>query len=201
MHIPLALLIEHDLVDYVNAASTVVIAFFTVVTGVVVWRQLRASKDIERAWVMLSIGNDEFNELFLVENQHKTEGEEVSVTTTALLQLGLKNEGGNGPVWVQRFQARLVLVDSEKDLPEKPKLSKEDDQKPLPGPFADTATIRFRATANRSQVSKNLLIIYGKLTYLDKFKEERFSTFGYVILDDHGNFARLKAHPEYNQNT
>ena len=46
MHIPLALLVEHDLIDYLNAGSTVVIALFTVVTGIVIWRQLRASKDI-----------------------------------------------------------------------------------------------------------------------------------------------------------
>ena len=45
------------------------------------------------------------------------------------------------------------------------------------------------------------IVVYGKITYLDKFREERFTTFGYIIKDDHGNVERLKSRPEYNRNT
>jgi transposase-like protein len=58
MNLPLALLVEHDWIDAVNASSTIVIALFTVAMFFVVKYQLRASKDIERAWVMPKLTKD-----------------------------------------------------------------------------------------------------------------------------------------------
>ena len=196
----LAVLVEHDWIDAVNASSTIVIALFTVAMFFVVKYQLRASKDIERAWVMPTLGRDPFNSLFLCENTSKSGASITSVTTTGFFQLTLKNNG-NGPVWVKQLQARVILVDSTDELPNKPSLNKQDDQHWYPAPFVETDSVRFTLTTNGSRVSKNLVVAYGKVIYLDKFREERFSTFGFIIQDDHGNVERLKSDPEYNRNT
>jgi hypothetical protein len=44
-------------------------------------------------------------------------------------------------------------------------------------------------------------VIYGKVIYTDKFREERFSTFGYVIHAGKSELERLTRRPEYNKNT
>lgn len=200
MHIPLAVFVEHDWIDVVNASSTVVIALFTVAMFFAVKYQLQASKDIERAWVMLELKKDPFNSLFLCENTSKSGATITSVTTTAFLELTLTNKG-SGPVWVRDFRARLVLLDSVEQLPKKPELKKEDDQHWYPAPFVEQENARFQLTTNGSQVAKNVLVAYGKITYLDKFREERFSTFGYAIPAGKSALERLKSHPEYNRNT
>jgi hypothetical protein len=197
MHIPLVLFVEHDWIDAVNASSTVVIALFTVAMFFVVKYQLRASKDIERAWVMPKLAKDPFNSLFLCENTTQ-EGTRRKVTTTVLLQLTLKNDG-DGPVWVKQFQARLVLLDSVKNLSKRPELTDKDDQHWYPPPFVETDSVRFKLTADGSQVE--ILVVYGKIIYLDKFREERFSTFGCVIPSGSSEVERLDSHPEYNRNT
>jgi hypothetical protein len=199
MHVPLALLVEHDWIDAVNASSTIVIALFTVAMFFVVKYQLRASKDIERAWVMPKLARDPFNSLFLCENT-TLEGTTRTVTTTALLQLTFKNDG-NGPVWVKQLQARLLLLDSVKKLPKNPELTDKDDQHWYPPPFVETDSVRLQLTANGSQVAKEVLVVYGKIIYLDKFREERFSTFGCVIESGGSEVKRLESHPEYNRNT
>lgn len=200
MHIPLALLVEHDLVDYVNAASTVVIALFTVVTGIVVARQLKASKDIERAWVTLELTKDPMNAMMLCEGT-SVEGDKKSVTTTALLQLRLKNDG-NGPVWVKQLLVKMTLIDSLKSLPRKPEFDNEkDDQHWYPPAFVEHVAARFRVETDGSIVAKNHLVVYGKVAYQDKFQEDRFSTFGYVIHAGKSELERLAEHPEYNRNT
>ncbi len=194
----MALIVEHDLIDWVNASSTFVIALFTVAMFFVVKYQLQASKDIERAWVMPKLTKDPMG-LLLCENT-SIQRTQKSVTTTASLLLTLKNDG-NGPVWVKQFLARLVLVDSLDQLSKKPELSKEDDQHWYAPPFVDTESVRFQVTANGSQVAKEKVVAYGKITYLDKFRQERFSTFGYFIESGGSKVERLQSHPEYNRNT
>jgi len=197
----MALLVEHDLIDYINAGSTLVIALFTIVTGLVVALQLKASKDIERAWVTLELTKDPFNAMMVCEGT-SIEGTKKTVTTAALLQLLLKNEGGNGPVWVKLFLAKMVLIDSLDDLPHTPHLDKEkDDQHWNPPAFVEKSDARFQIQTDGSIVAKNHLVIYGKVVYTDKFKEERFSTFGYVIHAGKSELERLTRRPEYNKNT
>ncbi len=48
----------HDAIDYVNASSTAVIAVFTFLLFIGVMHQIRTSKAIERAWVMVEIQID-----------------------------------------------------------------------------------------------------------------------------------------------
>jgi len=210
MCLALALLVEHDWIDAVNASSTIVIALFTVAMFFVVKYQLRASKDIERAWLMVKVEKDPFNSLFLCENTSQEQGKAPCVTTAAFLQLTFKNDG-NGPVWVKRLQARMVVVDSVIQLPKHPELNKDDDQKWLPSPFVEEAYVRVQLTANGSldagreaRVCGKLTreaVVYGKITYLDKFREERFSTFGYALHSSGLGNKRLESHPEYNRNT
>jgi hypothetical protein len=161
MNVLLALLVEHDWIDAVNACSTIVIALFTVAMFFVVKYQLQASKDIERAWVMPWLARDPFNSLFLCENTTQ-EGKKRTVTTTAFLQLTLTNDG-NGPVWVKQLQARMVLLDHPKKLLEKPDLTENDNQHWYPAPFVDKASTRFQLTAEGSQVAKEVLVVYGKI--------------------------------------
>ncbi len=124
-----------------------------------------------------------------------------SVTTTAFLQLTLKNDG-RSPVWIKGLYARLVLVDSVDKLPNKPELKDDDDnQKWYPPPFNEQESVRLRLTGEGSQVAKEKVVVYGKITYLDIFRQERFSTFGYVIQSGGSKIERLESHPEYNQNT
>jgi hypothetical protein len=196
----MALLVEHDLVDYINAGSTVVIAGFTVLMFFVVRYQLQASKDIERAWLMPKLEKDPFSSMLLCEGTTQEHGKITSVTTAAFLQLTLTNEG-EGPVWVKELLARLILVDSVEDLPKMPELNRKDDQKWYPAPFVKSDSVRLQLTTDGSQVQKEFLVAFGKVTYLDKFREERYSTFGYVIPSGEFKVERLKSYPEYNRNT
>ncbi|MGB8582967.1 MAG: hypothetical protein WCD47_19270 [Candidatus Sulfotelmatobacter sp.] len=200
MHVPLALFVEHDWIDAVNACSTVAIALFTVAMFWVVRNQLRASKDIERSWVMPKLARDPLNSLLLGENTSASYSKIPSVTTTAFVLLILKNEG-RSPVWIKDVYARLVLVDSLDKLPKKPELNEADNQKWYPPPFVEREEGRFRITGEGSQVAKEKCVVYGKITYLDIFRQERFSTFGYFIRSGSSNIERLESLPEYNRNT
>jgi hypothetical protein len=190
-------LIEHDLIDYINAASTVVIAAFTVLMFFVVKYQLRASKDIERGWLMPRVEKDSYGGLLC---ETTTQEQSVSwTTTTTTLNLKFRNDG-NGPVWVKRLQARLVLLNSIEQLPKTPKLNDDDDQHWCPAPFVDSDELKVRLNADGSRDGKHA-VIYGKIRYLDKFRAERVSTFGYVICWPNFEVKRLESHPEYNRNT
>jgi hypothetical protein len=94
-----------------------------------------------------------------------------------------------------------VLVDSVGKLAKKPELKDEDNQDWYPPPFTDQETVRLSLTGEGSQVAKQKVVVYGKITYLDIFREERFSTFGYVIQSGGSEANRLQSHPEYNRNT
>ncbi|HEY6303201.1 MAG TPA: hypothetical protein VIX14_09055 [Terriglobales bacterium] len=193
--------VEHYWIDLINASSTVVIALFTVAMFFMVKFQLRASKDIERAWVMPTLVKDPFNKMLLCEcTTADGTGKITSVTTTAAVELKLKNDG-NGPVWIKHLHARLVLVDSVENLPKHPVLHDADKQNWYPPPFAESENVRLQLTADGSQVAKEKCVIYGKITYLDKFREERVSTFGCVIDSGSSEVKRLESHPEYNRNT
>jgi hypothetical protein len=61
--------------------------------------------------------------------------------------------------------------------------------------------VRLRLTGRGSQVAKENCVAYGKITYLDIFRQERFTTFGYVIQSGSSEVRRLESHPEYNRNT
>jgi hypothetical protein len=200
MSVQLAFLVEHDWIDAVNASSTIVIAAFTVAMFFVVRYQLRASKDIERAWVMPKLTRDTISSMLLCEGTSSERGKITSVTTTAFLLLTLKNDG-KGPVWIKSLYARLVLIDSVDKLPKTPELKDEDNQNWYPPPFTDHESTRLQITGEGSQVAKEKVVVYGKITYLDIFREERFSTFGYVIQSGGSEVKRLETHPEYNRNT
>jgi hypothetical protein len=211
MHIPLALLVEHDIVDYVNAASTVVVALFTVSMFAVVGYQLKASKDIERAWLMVKVERDTSNSLFLSENTSREKnGKELHVTL-ACLRLTFRNDG-NGPIWVKRLQTRMVMLDSVEQLPKHPEFNKDDDQKRLPPPFVkeDYTSVQLTAEGSLYPGKEVVLpngritreaVVYGRITYLDKFRQERVSTFGYALHSAGHGVERLQSHPEYNRNT
>ena len=196
----LAFFVEHDWIDAVNACSTLVIALFTVAMFYVVRNQLRASKDIERSWVMPKLARDPLNSMLLCEGTSASYGKIVSVTTTAFVQLKLKNDG-RSPVWIKHLRARLVLVDSVDKLPKKPELSEADNQNWYPPPFNEKEEVRLQLTGNGSQVAKEKVVVYGKITYLDIFRQERFSTFGYVIQSGGSTVDRLESQSEYNRNT
>jgi len=202
MNFPLALLVEHDWIDQVNAVSTLVIALFTVLMFIVVLNQLRTSKDTERSWVMPKLTRDSQTSTLLSEGTSSEHGKITSVTTTAFVSLTLKNDG-RSPVWVKHLQARMVLLDSVQKLPKKPELNHDDIQNWYPPPFADGGeeSVHLCLTASGSQVAKEVCVIYGKIAYLDIFRKERFSTFGYVIRSGGSTVDRLQSHPEYNRNT
>lgn len=200
MHVSPALVVEHDWIDAVNACSTVVIALFTAAMFWIVRNQLRASKDIERPWVMPKLARDPLSSMLLCEGTSASHGKTISVTTTAFVLLTIKNDG-RSPVWIKYLRARLVLVDSVEKLPKKPELSEVDNQNWYPPPFNEQEEARLQLTGNGSQVAKEKVVVYGKITYLDIFRQERSSTFGYVIESGGSKVERLESHPEYNRNT
>jgi hypothetical protein len=202
-------LIEHDWIDKVNALSTIVIALFTVAMFFAIRYQLRVSKDIERAWVMVKVEKIPSGTFYLPKNTSLQAGKE-SVSTSAPLQLRLKNEG-NGPVWLKSLQARLVFVDSLDQLPKHIELGKNDDQKLDAAPFVNEFSMTLELTAKgtleageearRAGILLREAVVYGRITYLDKFQEERVSTFGYTLHSAGQGIKRLQFHPEYNRNT
>jgi hypothetical protein len=203
MHNTLALFVEHDWIDTVNACSTIVIALFTVAMFLVVRGQLRASKDIERSWVMPTLEQEHGSPRLLDENATRDgDGKITFMRPIANLLLTLKNSG-RSPVWVKHLHARLVLVDSEDSLPKKPQLNDEDSFGWFPPPFTEQEYLEFQLAdkVTSKPPFKDKCVIYGKVTYLDIFRQERFSTFGYVVQLGSVKIERLAYHPEYNRNT
>jgi hypothetical protein len=130
--------------------------------------------------VIPNLAKDTVSSMLLCENTSASYGKITSVTTTAFLLLTLKNDG-TSPVWIKHLRARLVMVDSVDKLPKKPDLNDADNQNWYPPPFSEQESVRLRLTGNGSQVAKEKCVVYGKITYLDIFRQERFSTFGYFI--------------------
>ena len=200
MQLLVALTVEHDWIDAVNASSTVVIALFTVAMFFVVKYQLRASKDIERGWVMPKLERYQAGPLLMETTNNE------GATTTAWFFLNLKNQG-RSPVWVKSLQARMVLQEVVEQLPNKVELSADDTKNWYPPPFAEGGEegTPLQLTT-KGGAGSGCFVAYGKITYLDIFRRERFSTFGYVIFPAgkdgvKSSIHRLESHPEYNRNT
>jgi hypothetical protein len=191
---------RHDWIDKVNAFSTAVIAFFTVLLFVGVILQVSTSRQIERGWVMADLCSSPLTTL--IDGKSAKEG-----YTTALMHVELRcSNNGRSPVWVTEKAVRLVVA-TEEDLSDVPQLTSEDiiqhDLEALPPDGKPNSFVWDASGKGNRLMTRSLTIIYGVVRYRDIFNKQRETWFGYRVVGYKTNrqFVRLAGHPKYNRHT
>ena len=184
--------------DYVNAVSTAIIAFFTICLFVGVWVQIRTSRNIERAWVMVDISCDPGAEIV------NTSGD--GTVSTGLMGTKIKcRNTGNSPGWITEKNIKLAIL--RRPLPKHLSLDEPltviTDLEPLsPGePVEEKLDLVANGRHQRPEVSAT--IVYGRVIYRDIFNKNRETWFCYELKGWHSSrgLARMREYPEYNRHT
>lgn len=190
--------------DYLNAISTAVIAAFTVLLFVGVLVQIRTSRAIERAWVMVDVQPDPEQPgggRLQVFESSGTHGD----STAAMNAVLSCSNGGKTPAWIEEIITKFEMV---KSLPKSPNFesaqSIQHSTIPLgmaeSGAVPHTQKVQWTPRAEGHQRIDEMAVIYGRVTYRDIFRKKRLTTFGYKVRP-HGRLERLEGYPEYNKNT
>lgn len=190
--------------DCLNAFSTAIIAFFTILLFVGLVVQIRTSRAIERAWVMVDIQPDP--EKPSDGRLQVFEGSGTDGDSTAALNAVLNcSNAGKTPAWIEEMIAKFEMV---KSLPKIPNFesaqSIQHSTIPLGmaegGAVPHTQKLQWTPRAEGHQRTDEMAVIYGQITYRDIFRKKRTTTFGYKIRP-HGRLERLEGYLEYNKNT
>jgi hypothetical protein len=189
--------IPHGLLEWINAASTVVIAIFAVVTALAIIVQVKVAKKSERAWLMVELEED---------HPPISDGINQGVhNTTVHISFSVKNQGRT-PAWITQIKAGLVILesmDSTESLPVRPNLSKETikygtRQLAVNEEFES----EFQVTCQGDRQVGKLMVLYGIVKYRHIFSDrEAHTTFGYKVTPAGTRLIRLSGHPKYNENT
>jgi hypothetical protein len=105
-----------DWINYVNAWSTLVIAFFTALLFIGLVIQIRTSRAIERAWIMAEIQPDPekpSNGRLQVFETNGTDGE----NTAAMNAVLNCSNAGKTPGWIEETIAKFEMVKTLPDTP------------------------------------------------------------------------------------
>jgi hypothetical protein len=190
----------HGFLEWLNALSTVVIAFFAVVTGIAVWRQVKTAQDSERAWVMADVDWD--TEKWAGGEAHILESSGSSGdNTTFYAVLTCRNEG-KSPAWIEEQRATFEIVTS---LPDTPNLESAKFIKVGPEPIGignalpPTTHIPFQPVAAGHEKNGTMMVIYGTVKYRDIFNKQRTTSFAYKVINL--KLVRLESYPKYNEHT
>ena len=158
-------------------------------------KQILASHNAERAWVMTELGWLENSRLRVVETSSSETGDSVNIT----VKLTCGNEG-RSPAWVYGIYAHCQIMKTVKELTE---LAIDDMQshgitEPI-GPGKTVNRNLFLSCAGKLDARQSISI-YVIVQYLDVFGNKRMTSLGYVIPSD-GNLYRQEGLPERNKNT
>ena len=130
----------HDWVDHLNAASTSVVAVFTVLVVIVYWKQLGTTRTAERAWVVADAP------VYTPRPQdHLVE-----------LSWALMNNGRT-PAWVTELGSGGKIVKGGEELPENPPYT-------IAGPFPRDGTV---LTPN-GRIARGLTLSEAQMAQLDR---------------------------------
>jgi hypothetical protein len=198
----------HDLVELINAASTTVIALFTVIAAIIFYFQLKTTRNSERAWLMAELEwADDRPGKFGWGNGGSVQG----ATTWARLSLNCSNDGKT-PAWIVQKRVRMEIVETVPPKPQFPPANLEwefeaSEPEPLaPGkrnhPVSFDITCQGKWNFEVETMTDRELIVYGFIKYRDMFQVERETRFGYRFAkSSKAELERIKGFPEYNKHT
>jgi hypothetical protein len=158
-------------------------------------KQILASHNAERAWVMTELSWAENSYLHIAETSSTESGDAVSLS----LKLTCRNEG-RSPAWVYAIYAHCRQMDSIKELPE---LTTADMQRQgITEPIGPGKTVgrNFILSCPGQLASKEFISVYVIVEYRDVFENTRMTSLGYVVAPG-GNLYRQEGLPGRNKNT
>lgn len=207
---------KHDVVDTLNAASTVVIAVFTFGMFVCIWMQIAATKRTERAWIIVSplelappIG------FVPSANAGNIENHLVGVNQQNVFSCAIKNTG-NTPAQLLKFAMSYRSVNSVSEIPATPKYGEKDDVNGLLLVKEDSVgfetvlepnPILTKTEWDAVHAQKMTLYVFGIVAYKDVYGKSHETRFGYLYFVPQGGdrtqrgFNREKMPRAYNSAT
>jgi hypothetical protein len=192
MH-PLLLLAPHDWIDKINALSTCVIAVFTALLFWAVLRQIRTSRAIERAWIVMNV---DWSRTGAVPRIQRVHIKQASPSDRIMVALSLTcRNSGRSIARIHRVWAKaLLLKGAPKRTPDKSSLSDHGTIQPIAP--NDSATRSLQVSCDGVQAEDEHIYVYVALEYGDVFERVReTSGFWYVISDEQLEYVgRLDDH-------
>jgi hypothetical protein len=206
----------HDLVDKVNAASTVIIAVFTFGMFVCIWRQITASKSTERAWIIVSPLELAPSIGFAPSaNAGNIENHLVGVNQQNVFSCAIKNTG-NTPAQLLKLAMSYRSVNCVSEISAIPEYGEKDDINGLL--LVKDDSVGFETVLEPSPIltktewdavhaQKLTLYVFGVVTYKDVYGKSHETRFGYLYFVPRGGdrtakgFNREKMPRAYNSAT
>jgi len=161
---------RHDWIDKLNAVSTTIIAFFTVLLFVGIVFQIKAYRDKERAWVMF----------FIVD--HPVSNAKSGQTLFTFVGF-IKNVGGSPAIILDGWHCGET-IGKDKQLPKEPRYvgQERNFQTEYPMVPQGAQPVTFDLTVNdmdKVRSGEDILYIYGFIKYRDIFGSLRENRYCY----------------------
>lgn len=207
---------KHDVVDTLNAASTVVIAVFTFGMFVCIWMQITATKRTDRAWIIVSplelappIG------FVPSANAGNIENHLVGANQQNVFSCAIKNTG-NTPAQLLKLAMSFRSVNSVSDIPATPKYGEKNDVNGLLLVKEDSVgfetvlepnPILTKTEWDAVHAQRMALYVFGVVIYKDVYGKSHETRFGYLYFvpqggdRTRGGFIREKMPSAYNSAT
>jgi hypothetical protein len=162
-------------------------------------KQIAASHNAERAWVMTELSWYEKDRLHIVSGTSAQHGEDPVETTTVDVKLTCRNEG-RSPAWIDKIYgySEIMTRVSELRTVAEHKSQSFGWMGPIaPGKFAErTLTLICPGHIHNTQ----MLSLYVVVDYRDIFDNKRMTSLGYTM-DGSFELYRQEGLPERNRNT
>jgi hypothetical protein len=189
----LLLLAPHDWIEKINALSTCVIAVFTALLFWAVLWQIRTSRAIERAWIVMNLNWSRTGAVPRIQRIHI---KQASPSDRIMVALSLTcRNSGRSIARIHRIWARAFLSKgAPKQTPEKSSLSDHGTMQPIAP--NDSSTRSLQVSCDGVQAEDDHIYVYVVLEYGDVFERVReTSGFWYVISDEQLEYVgRLDNH-------
>jgi hypothetical protein len=185
----------------VNAWSTLIVAVFTALLFIGVVVQIRTSRAIERAWVVVEIKHED-RELTTT----TVIGDVIDETTSIPLTC-ISLNGGRTPAWVIEKRIGFEIFENAEAVPKTPPLERAGVFDDIPhAVYAKEHSVKADMPVAQGRLNEtNVGVIYGAIRYRDIFNKIRTTTFGYRVLPVTGKLSLrlepLKHRPKYNMST
>jgi hypothetical protein len=162
-------------------------------------KQIEASHNAERAWVMTELSWDAHTRLHMAETSNWVEGGEQTDALSVNVKLTCSNEG-RSPAWIHGIYGHCQVMNTIKELTNL--TSAEMQSYGLIGPIGPGKVVdrQLHMTCPGHMKGTQSLSIYVVIEYRDIFENERMTSLGYVVASDRSLY-RQEGLPERNRNT
>jgi len=163
-------------------------------------KQIEASHNAERAWVMTELRWDDRSRLRITESSSRSAGEEQVDGLTVSVKLTCRNEG-RSPAWIHGIYGHCQIMNTVKELTSL--TTAEMQRQGLIGPIGpgkiEERHLHLTCPGHMKEETQSLSI-YVVIEYRDIFGNERMTSLGYVVPSDN-MLHRQEGLPERNRNT